>query len=93
MTGIDSCLLIVDPTGESDLFRKRVHPGPYHSPSLGSDTIKVSSSFFFFFFFSPSVSPAPPPVASTKNLEKASVNLPSCTAERSSTALAVLVNR
>jgi hypothetical protein len=63
----------------------------HYLPSLGSETMSISSSFFFFFFLSPSS--APPPVASTRNFDRVSVNRPSWTAVRSSTAVAVDVKR
>ena len=64
----------------------------YNTPSFGSDTMSISSNFFFFFFFSPSASPAPP-IASIRNFDNVSVSRPSWMAVRSSTAVAVEVNR
>jgi len=62
------------------------------SPSLGSETTSISSTFdLSFFFFLPSS--AEPPTASERNLDSESVNRPSWMAARSSTAVAVDVNR
>jgi hypothetical protein len=91
---MERALLIVDatkPSGDSLLL-----PPEWnfcYAPSLGSETTNISSSFFFFFFFSPSAASPLPPVTSTRNLDSESVNRPSWIAVRSSTAVAVDVNR